>query len=365
MIRFKRASQCLKLGLASASLLMLTGCETVGYYAQAVKGHLDLNRGRQPIERALADERLKPIERERLALVPDVLNFAGSHLHLPAEDQYETLVFMNRNAVTWNVFAAPADSLAPKTWCFPIIGCISYRGYFAKEDAQAYAKKISEQGWETYVGGASAYSTLGWFEDPILSTFLKRDTPDFIGLLFHELAHVQLYIKDDTTFNESFATAVEQAGVLAWYAENPSPEAMADYLNKFERRQDFLTLAMETKAALTALYAKKRPSAKTQTERKAILENFRTRYADHVSNQWQGKKPYGGWMQGPLNNAQWNTLGAYYDLVPAFTHLLTHLNNDFKQFYVVCEKLGKLPKAERYQLLAECDAESCAAATKF
>lgn len=355
----KALRQTFKLSLATTCLLFIAGCETAGYYSQAIKGHIQLYRGREPITRALEDQRLNPIERERLALVPKIMAFAKTQLHLPSKDQYDTLVFMNRQAVTWNVFAAPTDSLNPKTWCFPIVGCVSYRGYFAKADALNYAEKIGRQGWETYVGGAAAYSTLGWFEDPILSTFLKRDTPNFIGLLFHELAHQQLYIKDDTTFNESFAKTIEQAGVIAWYAKHPDEEALAHYLDQFERRTEFLTLAMSTKEALRSLYTQNLPTSQLQIEKQKILAQFRQHYTERVSTRWQGKKPYDGWMQGPLNNAQWNTLGTYYDLVPAFSNLLKHLNYDFEQFYATCKALGALEKSQRHQLLSKCHANSC------
>lgn len=349
------------------SVLLITGCESLGYYSQAIRGHLALNRGRQPIEQALVDERLSAIERERLALVPEIMDFAKSTLGLPSEDQYETLIFMNRNAVTWNVFAAPTDTLIPMNWCFPIVGCISYRGYFAQTEAKAYAEKLSTAGWDTYVGGAAAYSTLGWFDDPLLSTFLQRETPEFIGLLFHELAHQQLYIKNDTTFNESFATTIEQAGVIAWYELNPNPSELAGYLARYEQRTSFIALAMSTKTQLKALYESHRsqPIAELDlvTEKNKILDKFREQYAQNVSTIWQGEKPYGGWMQGPLNNAQWNTLGAYYDLVPAFTHLLQHLQHDFQAFYDVCEALGKMSKAERYQHLNACKQNTCPIAT--
>lgn len=356
----KSLRNCLLIAL---SLLTLTGCESPGYYTQATLGHWQLYRGRQPVSQALTDDRLNPTERSRLALSPEVLAFAQTHLNLPSDGQYETLVFMQRNAVTYNVFAAPQDSLTPKTWCFPVAGCVSYRGYFTLEKAKAYAKKLSTKGWETYVGGAAAYSTLGWFEDPILSTFLKRETPEFIGLLFHELAHQQLYVKNDTTFNESFATAVEQAGVSAWYTTHPNDEELVNYLNRFERRTAFLQLAMTTKNQLKLLYDSTTSDENRIAKRKGILTQFRQQYENLVETQWQGQRPYGGWMKGPLNNAQWNTLSAYYDLVPAFTHLLNHLEGNFQQFYDICAKLGKKPKAERRTLLEQCSQAHCPIAT--
>jgi predicted aminopeptidase len=340
-------------------VLILSGCETLGYYSQAIVGHWQLNRDRQPLQQALTDERLSPTEQARLALIPQALGFAQHRLGLPTQDQYQSLVFMDRSAVTWNVFAAPPDSLTPKTWCFPIIGCISYRGYFSEEKAQRYASKLSSQGWETYIGGAAAYSTLGWFEDPVLNTFLKRQTPELIGLLFHELAHQQLYIRDDTTFNESFATTVEQAGVTAWYAVHPDPVELAGYQTRFALRSAFLSLALATKQQLEALYTRAPATSEFQQEKTAILANFRSAYEKQVTENWQGQRPYSGWMKGPLNNAQWSTLGAYYDLVPALTHLLNHLQQDFGRFYAVCEALGKLPKSERYHLLDHCTAQTC------
>ncbi|MEJ2669202.1 MAG: aminopeptidase [Gammaproteobacteria bacterium] len=331
----------------------------MSYYSQAIRGHISLYKHRIPLQEAFSDPRLNEQQRERLAQVPEIMAFAQQALELSTDHQYQTVVFLEHPIVTWNVFAAPTHSLEPKTWCYILLGCVSYRGYFTESAARAYAEQLTAQGWETYVGGASAYSTLGWFEDPILSPFLHRNTEDLAGLLFHELAHQQLYIAHDTTFNESFATAVELAGVTQWRQQQMDPPEDNRYTQRLRVRDEFLALAMHTRSALQHLYKQQSSAQDTQTERQKILADFRAGYEQRVTTHWAGQRPYNSWMKESLNNAQWNTLGAYYDLVPAFTALLHATGTDFSTFYALCKKLGKLPKAQRHEHLAQCTLEAC------
>jgi predicted aminopeptidase len=192
--------------------LLLLACETVGYYSQAVRGQLAIVLGRQDIERLLQDETLDPLLAERFHELLSIREFAASELALPVAGNYSSYVDLGREHVVWNVFAAPEFSVDPLNWCYPIAGCVSYRGYFSKQAASRYAGQLADEGYDVYTGGVDAYSTLGWFDDSLLSTVLDRDSYQLAGLIFHELAHQVLYLPGDTTFNESFATAVERAG---------------------------------------------------------------------------------------------------------------------------------------------------------
>jgi hypothetical protein len=202
--------------------LLLPACSSLGYYGQAVNGQLQLLARRQPIDSLLEAESTPADLRARLALVRQLLDFAAQELALPVHDQYRSYVELDRPFVVWNVFATPEFSMQPKTWCFPVAGCVAYRGWFSEARARADARRLREAGFDVFVGGVAAYSTLGWFSDPVLSTVLYREDHRLAMLLFHELAHQVAYTRDDSVFNESFATAVEQLGLAAWLAANAS-----------------------------------------------------------------------------------------------------------------------------------------------
>jgi predicted aminopeptidase len=231
-------------------LAALPGC----YYAQAAKGQWELSRKRQPIEEVLASEDTSPELAARLQLVQEARQFAIDELGLPDNDTYRTYADIEREYVVWNVFAAPEFSLQAKTWCFPIVGCVSYRGYFAREDAERKAQQLEEQGYDVIVGGVAAYSTLGKLRDPVLSSMMNWDDLELVGVLFHELAHQVLYIRDDTGFNESFATAVEEFGVLRWLQSRGLEHKAEEYVARRSLRVDLMGLVATARDDLEALY---------------------------------------------------------------------------------------------------------------
>jgi len=233
---------------------ILWGCQTVHYYSQAIDGQCRILLKRQPISAIMADSESPQSLRERLMFILKVREFAKNELRLPVNNHYLTYVDLNRPFVLWNVFAAPEFSLASKTWCYPVAGCAAYRGYFAETDAQQYADRLSKQGYDVFVGGVTAYSTLGWFDDPVLSTFIRFSEARTAALIFHELAHQILYVKDDTAFNESFATFVEQEGLRRWQHASGSERIYIEYLRQHRRREQFVQLILHYRQRLELLY---------------------------------------------------------------------------------------------------------------
>ncbi len=349
--KFKLSSAWLRFIFTLTIIYCLSACEAITYYPHIIIGHLKLQQGKIPIEQALDKPELTQAQKNLLHLVPQIKTFASEKLLLPNKQHYDTIVFIDRPHVVWNVLAAPSLSLEPKTWCFPIAGCVSYRGYFQKVKAEKYAASLQKQGLDVYLSGAAAYSTLGWFEDPLINTFLKYQEADLIGLLFHELAHQKLYVKNDSTFNESFATAVQIAGVKLWFEALNQPKKAQQYLQAQQIRHEFIEIALSYKERLNDVYRSQQTDQAKALEKAKILEAFRQAYSHAVVTHWSNKKPFYGWMQGPLNNAQWNSLGTYYDLVKPLQAKLAEFNNDFEQFYHYCAGLADQEKAQRHHIL--------------
>jgi predicted aminopeptidase len=335
-------------------LFSVTGCESAGYYGQAIYGQLSILNKRQPIGRLLAEPKTPEKLKIKLRQVLRIRQFAENELDLPVNDNYLSYVALGRSNVIWNVFAAPEFSLAPKTWCFPIVGCTAYRGYFIEEKARIYAEKLKNAGLDVYVGGVTAYSTLGWFDDPILSTVIDRSESGLAALIFHELAHQVLYADDDTTFNESFATAVEQEGLRRWMTATHNRPAYDDYLRAHRRQTAFGLLVINYRDQLEIIYQKEMPSDEKRKRKALIIEGLRDAYR-HLKLQWQGNSGYDRWFREPINNAKINTVSTYHKLVPAFQSLIQHHQGQLKKFYETCQHLVKIPKADRHRELRMTD----------
>ena len=345
--------RCLALvGLAT----LLSGCSTVSYYWQSVNGHLQLINAARPVEEVLAEPATAEPLRERLRLAVRIRDFASTELHLPEGASYRRYADLHRRAVVWNVVAAPEFSLQPMTWCFPIVGCVGYRGYFAEADAQQFAADLRQQGLEVSVYGVPAYSTLGWMNwaggDPLLNTFIHYPEGELARMIFHELAHQVLYVSGDTMFNESFATAVERLGSARWLAMRGSPQARAEYAEFDARRQAFRSLTGRTRQALAGVYAAP-GNANLSSHKRRIMEEFRARYAD-MAQQW-GAGPaqragYDRWV-AQANNASFAAQAAYDDLVPGFEALFEREGRDWARFYDAVRQLAQLPLAQRHEAL--------------
>ena len=322
--------------------LALSGCETVSYYAQAVGGHFDLKSRSRPLAELLADSQTPADLRERLVLAQSLREFASRNLALPDNGSYRSYADLDRPYVVWNVVAAAEFSLEAVESCFPVAGCVTYRGFYAREDAERHAANARERGLDAFVYGVPAYSTLGIFDDPLLSTFIRWGDAEVARLVFHELAHQLVYVKGDTTFNESFAVAVEREGVRRWLASAGRSEDLAKFLQAREREREFSRLLAETRTRLDALYRARIPSEEMRARKRAEFERLA---ADPVYRR-HGR----AYVTGP-NNALLAAFASYSQLVPGFERTLAASNGDLQTFYDRVKALSRLDKAERTRLL--------------
>lgn len=333
----------------------LGGCSTLEYYGQAVQGHLEIVHRARPVADWLADPATPSALRARLELSQRLRDFATRELKLPDNRSYRSYADLGRNAAVYNVVAAPELSLALKTWCFPIMGCVGYRGYFARDAAERLAAQLRTEGWETSVYGVPAYSTLGKTDflggDPLLNTFVDWPEGDLARLIFHELAHQVAYADDDTTFNESFAVSVERIGAGRWLARYASPEARATDALLATRRDEFRALTARTREALATLYASRLDDDDKRRRKAALFASMREEYARVRRESWAGFSGYDAWFEH-ANNAALAVQAAYTELVPQFERLFEREGGDFTRFYAEVQRLAALPKAERRAKLA-------------
>lgn len=333
--------------------LLLSGCDTVSYFSQAAGGQWQILSTRQPIEDVLAAPTTDPELQRKLTLVQDARQWAINALQLDAGNAYTDYVALDRPYVVWNVIAAPEFSITPMQWCFPIAGCVAYRGYFREADALAYAKNLQALGMDTYVGGVEAYSTLGWFDDPVLSTFMRRSDAALVGLIFHELAHRTLYVQNDSTFNESFATVIEQEGLKRWLTERQQQEAWEHFVQQERYQEDFVNLILDYRNTLAALYAKPLPDDIKREEKQQLVLKLQRNYQSLRDTQWRGYNGYDRWMSGSLNNAQVSTISTYHGYVPAFRALLQRCEHALPCFYDGARELAALePEARKIAVSA-------------
>jgi predicted aminopeptidase len=328
----------------------LAACESLGYYSQAASGQLSMLNDRQPIERLIEDPTTPVDLRTQLQLVLELRAFAQSELMLPVEGQYSHYVNLERDYVVWNVFAAPELSLEPKTWCYPFAGCSAYRGYFSQQKAREYAVALADQGYDTYVGGVAAYSTLGWLNDPVLNTFIYRSDPQLADLIFHELAHQLLYVPGDTMFNESFATTVAAAGVQRWMQKRNDTEQYEKYLEGRAQQEEFIHLLGRYRERLVHVYEVPSGDVEKRRLKKEQIEQLREAYKS-LQQQWGEFQAFSAWMASPINNAKLNSVALYHELVPALERLLAEEKHQLLSFYQRCEQLADQSPEERRALL--------------
>lgn len=341
-------------GLGVAVLLAVAGCQSLGYYAQSVGGHVALMNAAKPVDDWLADPATPPPLHARLQLAQQIRDYASRELLLPDNASYRSHADLQRRAAVWNVAAAPADSLALKTWCFVVLGCVSYRGYFDEAEAQALGQRLRDEGWEVDVYPVPAYSTLGWLNwlggDPLLSTFIGYPEGNLAGLLFHELAHQQLYIDDDSAFNESFATAVEQLGVRQWLQTRPVAVQQAHEQGQ-QHREAFRALQRDTRAQLADLYAQRAQltPAAMQAGKAQAMQAFADAHAALKASWASRGEPdarYDAWV-AKANNASFGMQAVYQGWVPAFQRLFVEAGCDWARFYAEAHTLAQRPRAER------------------
>jgi predicted aminopeptidase len=319
--------------------------------AQAARGQWDVLHGAKPIDDVIRQSTAAGVSR-KLKLVGELREFAGRELRLPVDGQYERYRDLERPFVVWVVFAAPEFSVEAKTWWYPLVGPLKYRGFFAEDDARREADVLRKQGYDVYVGGVGAYSTLGWFKDPVLNTFLLRSDAELAELLFHELTHQRLYLSGDTDFNEAFATAVGQEGARRWLRANGRTAELRLYELEQRREREFVAVVLAARERLKVIYETNRGEAPDRLrERKRAAFAHLKEIADALEAHWDGTADLDPWFSEPVNNARLNTLATYYDLLPGFEQMLAEEGHDLERFYRRVEKMRSMSRKERRETL--------------
>jgi predicted aminopeptidase len=336
------------------ALLLVGSCSSLSYYGQLVEGQLSLLAARRPVNEVMADPTTRPALREQLRYAEAARQFASERLGLPDNRSYRLYADIGRPYVVWNVFATTEFSLAPLTHCFPIAGCVAYRGFYSQGGARGAAALQKQQGHDVYIGAVEAYSTLGWFDDPILSSMLHWGDERLATLIFHELAHQRYYVKDDSSFNESYASFVEQEGTRQWRMAKGLPATPAD---NYRQTEQFTALVLATRERLAVLYAQPLAAAAMRQAKQAEFERLRRDYRELRERDWGGKGRFDGWINAPLNNAKLLPFGLYDRWVPAFAALFAKVGKDWPAFYTAVEHLGHLPVDQRQATLVALMAE--------
>lgn len=326
-----------------------SGCSTISYYSQSVSGHLNVMWQAEPIEEVIARPDTSPAVSEQLTRALSIRQFASTQLLLPQNDSYKVYADLKRPYVVWNITAAPEFSLTPQKWCYLVVGCVSYRGYYHEQEARILARHLEGEGLDVNVRGVSAYSTLGWFDDPLLNTMLGWKDTQFAGLIFHELSHQVLYIKDDTDFNEAFASAVERLGVLEWLQQT-NPQMMDDYFKRINEQQSFRELIIQTRNQLQEIYGSDISNEEKRKQKRHAFEQMKLRY-EAGKEPTDAKGLYDYWFSQPLNNARLLSAMTYMELIPAFYALFLESNRDWNLFYENAKRLSDKEKTERDETL--------------
>lgn len=347
--------------LAVAALLLATVACSPAYLTQAAFGQLEVLQARRPLEEVLADPETPPDLRARLLAADAALVFARTELGLPRTGSYRHYADLGRPYVVWNVFAAPEFSLVPAAWCFPVAGCVPYRGYFAEAGARTEAARLAARGSDVFVGGVPAYATLGWFDDPLLNTLLIDDDYQVAATLFHELAHQQYYLPGDARFNEGFATFVEQEGLRRYLVARGELAGLCAFAERGGRRQAVLALLDVLRSQLEVIYAGDGDDDARRADKRRVIDEARASYLQ-LRASWPGPPWFDGWFglrvpapgEAPVlvnptlpNNASLAALSSYEDRVPAFASMLAEAGGDLTAFYGRVAALGALPDERR------------------
>jgi predicted aminopeptidase len=363
--RTSRLRKCVLGFVLAAAVIGVSGCQTIGFYAQAIRGQYGLVAHQQKISKLQADPATPVLLKERFELLNNLREYARTNLGLPVDGHYQKYVDLHRPFVVWNVEAAPEFSLEPKTWWYPVVGRQVYRGYFSESRAREYAEKLKREGLDVSVGGSQAYSTLGWFKDPVLNTFIFEAEPDLAEVIFHELGHQEAFAKGDTDFNEAFATTVGEEGTRRWLRAKGDSAVLEGYLLDLGRTRQFAHLIMDTRKRLETLYGDELtredkvkacsakpaiPAAEMREKKKQILADLTTQYGA-LKAEWGGVTNYDAWFNKGLNNARLNSVATYYDLVPGFEQLLALNGGDLEKFYAAVQRLAEMPRKDRHEWL--------------
>ncbi|MCP5300001.1 MAG: aminopeptidase [Chromatiaceae bacterium] len=332
--------------MLAVAALLLSGCSTVGYYTQTVGGHFALMAATRPVAEVIADPATSPGVRERLRQLASLRTFASDELGLPDNGSYRAYAELQGEVMVWSLVAAPAFSLQPRQWCYPVVGCASYRGYFDRADADELAAELVADGWDVAVEPVPAYSTLGWFDDPVPSTVINWPLDAFAGLLFHELAHQQLYVAGDSAFNEAYATVVEHEGIRRWLERYGTRQLRDQHRRNAAGRRQFLALIAMARRRLEVVYASDLNELRRSAEKQAVFASLRDDY--HQVSGVPGDHPrYDRWFDRPLNNAHLASVATYSEWEPALRALLDRCDGDMSAFHAACRELAGLSNEAR------------------
>ena len=360
-------------------LLALTGCTSPAYVVQAVRGHLQILSQARPINRVLADPTTPRDLADRLRLVLRLREFAANELRLPVDGHYQSYADLHRPFAVWTVSATPEFSLAAKTWWYPVVGSLEYRGFFSEQAARRHAERLERQGYDVHVGGVQAYSTLGWLRDPVLNTFVHDSEAGLADTLFHELAHQRVFAAGDTDFDEAFATTVAREGVRRWLRFTRDAPTLDAFEQSVARETRFMELIADSREQLAGFFPPDSSGTVSETDRgasrllslsapppeppdpealaqlrrrkAAVFQELRHRYQRVRDQEWDRDDSYDAWFRQPLNNARLNDVDTYYRLVPAFEALLTRYDGDLERFYRRVERIARLDEDGRLDAL--------------
>lgn len=327
-------------------LLLLSSCSEREYLLQSARGQWDVMSRARPIQDVLAQDDVTEDLREQLLKVVSLRKFAVESLNLPDSGSYKEYADLERPYAVWNLVVAPELSLELNRWCFPIAGCVTYRGYFDESTASAFSEEFSAQGFDVDVYGVQAYSTLNWFDDPVLNTFLVNDDLRLASLLFHEMAHQIVYVKNDTAFNESYAKTVELEGLRRWLQFSGSDDLWQQCLTRESHSKSFHGFLAGVRAELKQVYDSTLNDDQKRSAKQKVFQEAYVQY-EHLKTGWGGYDGYDSWMKRGLNNARLSSMATYHDLVPAFQALLRHVGSDLDKFYIEVKDLSTLPGDER------------------
>ena len=336
--------------LLAAAAALLSGCGTA-YLMQAATGQWQVLRERVPIETLLSDPHTPASLRARLTEVRAAREFASRELKLPDNKSYRSYADIGRPYVVWNVIAAPEFSVNPKRWCFPVAGCVAYRGYFKQQRARDFAAGLAARGFDVSVDGVPAYSTLGKFADPVLSSMLRYGDDELAATIFHELAHQLLYVRGDSEFNEAFASTVEDAGLERWLAHQGATERMRRFREEQAHEQAFVNLLAQARARLKKLYASGAAPGEMRTRKAEVLATLASDMRALERSEGVNYPLYEQWIAEGLNNARLASVATYFDCMPGFTRLLEQEGNDLERFYAAARELAREPRAQRHARL--------------
>jgi predicted aminopeptidase len=345
-----RISYTLRLVIIAGQAICLNGCANLPYYAQAVNGHFNVLHRSQPISTIIANPNTNQKLKHSLIKVVKLREFASHELKLPDNLSYTSYADLERPYVVWNVFASPELSLKLKTWCFVQAGCVNYRGFFSQAKAERYAEELRNEGYDVYVGGVRAYSTLGWFSDPVLNTFISYSEMNLARLIFHEMAHQVVYVPGDSVFNESFATAVEHEGIKRWFESNGTVLEQAVLSARQERESVFTELVLRHRKRLQTLFNSEFSDTEKRTGKARIFEELHEEFLRLKADKAEFSS-YDQWFAQHLNNALLATVSIYTQLLPAFQAILMQHDKDMERFFDVVTKISKLPRNERNSVL--------------